>query len=363
MEKQSILMGGVEELEAIKEKLIEQSELENGVSEKTLNNQRLESEIAAEEKYVVDTIESTINQTRGEIEREYDSQINENNKKLTSLKAKRETAKNKAVAKRIKREIKAIKKENKELHKEIKKTFKENKIPRYCDSGWFYALFCTSDKKEFIAFAITTVLLLAIIPNGICYIVDVAWFLKILLYIGIIAVIIAIYILIFKASKAGDRTIFMEMKPLRETIKKNKKSIKPTKKFIETDPDESSYGLEEMDKEIDEIEKEVASIQESKDNALKEFETVTIKKIKTDITNASKDKIANLKKENTETVKALKVLETDYKNVSEFIATNYEVYLGSRFMYVEQIQRMITLINEEKASVIAEAMGIVKGES
>jgi len=363
MEKNSILMGGITELEQIKEKLIQQSELAKGISDRKLTSQRLEKETVAEEKYVVDTIESTIKQTRGDLENGYDKQISENNRKLKTLQMKRETAKDKAVAKRIKKEVKEIKAENKALHKEVKKTFKENKIPKFCDATWFYSLFVTTEKKEFITFAITTVLLLAIVPNGICFFVDVFWVFRVLLYIGIILVIVVIYVLIFKGTKAGDRTIFVEMRPLRDTIKKNKKSIRPTKKFIKEDPDVSTYGLEDMDEEIATLENDILNLQEDKEKSLTEFDNVTSVNIKDDITNASKDKIANLKKENVDTLKELKTLEADYKKVSTYITSNYEVYLGNRFMYVEQIQRMINLIQEEKASVIAEAMGIVKGQS
>ena len=363
MEKKSILMGGVAELEKIKAKLIEQIELAKGISERTIKSQRLEKETAAEEKYVVDTIESTINQNRGEIENGYDKQLSENNKKLKNLQSKRESAREKAMKKRLKREIKAIKAEIKALHKEVKSTFKENKIPKFCDADWYYSLFQTTDRKEFAIFALTTVVLLAIIPNGIIYFIDVFWVFRVLLYIAIIIVLVLIYILIFKWTKASKREVFMEMKPLRIKIKENKKSIKPTKKFIKEDPDVSTYGLEEMDDEISILQTDIQSLEEDKINALNQFDTVTAVNIKKEITDGSKEKIANLKKENTETLKELKTMENEHKKVSAFIASNYEVHMGSRFMNVDQIQRMIKLIEEEKASVIAEAMGMLKGES
>lgn len=363
MDRNSILLGSTEELNEIKEELLEQDSLRENIHNITIEKQNLEKEIVTEERLVEDTITSTIKKRREELEAGYDKEINNNNNKLKSVRNKRETTKKKAVKNRISQETKEIKEANKGLHKEIRKVFKEKKIPKFCDSTIYYALFCTSEIREFILFAITTVIFIALIPNAICFLFKGFWLWRIVIYIAIIAVFITIYILIFRLTKTNKKEIFEQMRTNRDEIYNNIKKMKKIKKRIRKDSDESQYNLNEFDDEISSLNISLANLEQDKVKALQEFADIAVKAITEEIINRSKDKIKEMKDESVNLSNILKELENKLKDVTLRIASKYEAYLGREFMSVNRIEKLISIINEEKASTIAEAMGILKGQS
>ena len=143
MDSNSILLGGSKELVIIREKLEKQIGLEEGLHGYIVEKQSLEKEIAAEEKLVQDTIKSTIKKRKDELESGFDKQINNSNSRLKEIRNKRENSKSKAIDERINKETQEVRNENAALRTEIRETFKQNKIPRFCDSTLYYALYNT----------------------------------------------------------------------------------------------------------------------------------------------------------------------------------------------------------------------------
>lgn len=361
MDNKSILTGNIRELNEIKEELINQGDLKESIEHLVIEKQSLEKDIAAEEKFVEDTIATTVKKRREELVSGYDREINANNGKLKSIKNKKESAKKKAVAKRINDETKEIKRENESLHKEIRLAFKERKIPRFCDSTFYYALFCTSQTKEFIIFAFTTVFFIALVPNAICFLLIGLGLWRVLIYIGIIVVVVGLYFLVYKMTKAKDKDIFDQMRPKRTQIENNKKKIKKMKRKIKKDKNESLYDLVEFDEEVNNLRQEISELEKGKDEAVKKFEEFTVKAIADEITERSKNKIFEMKEHSRNIANMIKEMEVRQKEISLKIASDYEAYLGSEFMSVNKIEELINVLKEGKAPTIAEAMEVTKG--
>lgn len=363
MDKQSILMGNREQLVKIREELTDQNSLKENIQSLTMENLSLQKDIEAEEKLVQDTVSTTVKKRREELEAGYNKELSYASSKLKAAKDKKESARKKAVEERISQETAEIKKENKSLHKEIKAAFKEKKVPGFCDSTFFYSLYCTSGIKEFIIFAITTVILIALIPNAVCYFFTGFWVWRILIYIGIVAVFVALYIIVYKFTKAKDKEVFEQMRPHRIKILENLRQIKKIRKRIKKDENESEYGLTAFDTEISSLEEAQTGLQKDKEKAMEGFEELTAKALEDEIKNRSKEKISEMKEQLKNTSNLVKELEEKQKELSLRIASDYEAYLGKEFMTIERIEELIRIIEEEKASTIAEAVEVTKNQA
>jgi hypothetical protein len=363
MDKKDILLGNTEELNLIRQELEKELGLKENIEKHIVEKQSLEKDIVAEEMHVQNTIESTIKNERQEIISDFDKKIADKKDELKAVNAERKKTRDQEVRNRIKKETDVIKDENKKIHSTIREAFKEKKIPAFCDSTFFYSLYCTTTKKEFIIFAITTIIFIAGIPNAICWMYRGYWLFRVLIYIGVVAAFFVLYFVVYKLTRAKDKEIFEEMRPHRNKIHDNIKKIKVTIKEIKNDTDESLYNLGEFDEEISSTEKEIAKLEVEKEKALRLFEDVTIKKITDEIIADSKDKIDEMKEKSDNLSILLRDIEIKREDVSLNISLNYEPFLGKEFLTLSKIDKLIALVNEGKASTIAEAIGVMKGRS
>ena len=67
---------------------------------------------------------------------------------IKKIKSNRNKAKQRGIKDRITNETKDLVNENREYHRTIRKTLKENDLPSYCDSSWFYTMYCTQGMKQ-----------------------------------------------------------------------------------------------------------------------------------------------------------------------------------------------------------------------
>ncbi|SHJ43195.1 hypothetical protein [Parasporobacterium paucivorans] len=361
MENKSILLGSSAELRQIKETIIKEAQLREEVQNLSTERRNLERDLETEEKLTADTITSTTKKRRDELEAGFDREISTNNTKLKSAQNKKESTRKKAVKNRMAEETKILVEENKERKQGIKKALRDKGIPGFASSGWFYSLFCTSSMKDFVLFAILTIIFIGLIPNAVCYFfVTGFWMWKVLVYLGIVVVVFIIYMTIFKITKSRDKAIFEELRPERNAIIANRKQIKKIKKKIKKDPDESQYNLSGLNAEIAEIEKNLTVLKEKKVAALKEFEEKTAKVIVDEITGASAGKILEMKNRIAEMSQRLLDVERRQQDTSLRIKTDYEAYLGSEFMNTENLDRLTGIIDEGKAVNISEAIKAFK---
>ena len=101
---------------------------------------RLEKSLEAEQKAVQDAISMTVKKRREEMESSYDSEIGKLQEKLKKIRARREKAKNQGMKDRIKEETVELHEHNRELRVRMKTLFQSQRVPSFCQSGFYLSL-------------------------------------------------------------------------------------------------------------------------------------------------------------------------------------------------------------------------------
>ncbi len=359
----NFLSGGAAELKQAKTAITRANKLNEAMLESEKLAKANDKDVESQKKYMNDKIESTIKSRRDELERTHDNQIAEVKKDLKNVEKDRKTAKAKAINDRITGETDSYATENKKLKGQIKTLFKQAKIPTFFNNRLYYALFYPKTILDFLILAAVVILTIAVIPNIVIALIDTTTFLKILLYVGIVLVFLAIYFIILITTRGPAKEVALEKaRAIRKRIRSNKKQIRITSDNIRTDTDESSYGLEEFDENIQQINAAIEEKEEAKAAALREFDETTAARIRMEIENENLPVIQQLEADG----KALKAdfaqKQIDAQNAQTEINNTYAAYLGAKNASPEKIDDMITLIEEGRAQTIMQAIDIINGE-
>ena len=148
----AILHAGVDELNTIKEHVLELTGYQERNAELEKEETRLEKLIDAKEKDLTDEIESTLKKRKSELMNSYESQRNALNSRTKKIRAKKEKDKGAKVSERIAEETADLRDRNKELALEIKAKMKADKTPGSCNTTLFYAFFMPKSFAEFVIF-------------------------------------------------------------------------------------------------------------------------------------------------------------------------------------------------------------------
>lgn len=360
MEGQNILYGNIDDLRNICGALETQSDLRNQVSEETVKKQNLEKDIAAEEKLLKETIETTIRKRREQVVSNFDKELSKSQDRLKKIRNDRNKAKSKGIETRIKEETGELIQENKNLHEEIRTIFKQKGVYKRCDSKVFYTLYYPKTAKEKGGFFLIAALILLVIPSFAVWMTKAFWLLEVIEYILVAGIFIGLYILGYRYARIQYKDAFLETKIQRMTVLKNDSKIKRIKKSIKKDKDDDKYGLNHFDEDIREVEGLINDIVGKKNSALSDFEKTTKFDIEEEITNRDIGKINDLKKQCTESNIRLKELEERLKNLTLTISTNYTAYIGAENMAIDRIEKMIILLGDGRAKTIGDAINILK---
>lgn len=358
--EESILTGGLEDLNKIKADLEKREALKQDLENAIIRCGQLEGDISSLEKQTADTIEETLKKRINEVSSSFDKEISEENGRMRATKNKRFKAKNKGVKQRIQDETSDLKRINSELNNEIKTTFKAKRVPMLCNSKVFYTLFCTKSLVDWLILILTAIICLVGIPVLAYNLLKWHIFFKILIIVVIVIVFILLYVTIWLTTMDLHRDIIVDMGVKRDTIAQNKKKIKMIKKDIKKDKDESKYNLDNFDEEIAEINERIDSATEKKRKALEDFEKNTKPAIVSEITDRNKSKLEEMKKEVQEISAKRKSLEAEEKELAYHITEAYEGFIGSEYMDVRRIEDLIAVINSGNATNISEAINYIK---
>lgn len=359
---ENFLNGGIAELEEAKKAIIDEAEKHQAVVDAENDIKSKEKELNAQKMFMSDKIESTIKNRRNDIERSHDSTIKEADRDVKEARKNKKEALNKAVNERVKNETSDLAAENKRLKKESKALFKENKMPGFCTSNYYYAMFAPKGGKDFLVFALTIVIAIALIPNVVCWFLDWEMIYKILIYVGIVVFFALIYFLISVWTRSGAKADVLEKaRPNKDAIRDNKKSIKKMSKVIKKDDNEGQYGLEDFDSEIIRRQGIYSDKFAAKESALQEFDEVTASHLKDEI---EKEMLPGIEKL-TQDIENLKAELVEKKQAAQdagdTLTANYLGYLGEKYTTPEKIDELIAIINEGKAATIMQAMDVSKG--
>ena len=360
----TFLEGGIENLEKVKEKLQEESGMQEAYNEAEAALKAKQKDLENQKKYMTDKIASATKERRAELKKQHDEQVDTAAKELKEAEKKRKDAKASAVSERMKNETADLVAQNEGFKKANAELFRTNKIPAFCNTEFYYSLFAPKTGKNFVFFIITVVITLGLIPNLVCLLIKSdQLILKILVYIAIVIFFAAIYFIIFATTRSKGKGAAIEQGRLNmDQIEKNNKEIKRIQHGIRTDKDESLYGLEEYDTQIGELQGVLEANITERDEALKVFDEETSATIKDEIEKENIPVIEQIEAELSQMETDLNAQKAEVVSLGEEISNSYGIFLGKKNMNADRIDKMINLMKEGQAETIMQALDQVNGE-
>lgn len=360
----SFLDGGIENLEMVKLKLQEENQKQELYNAAEANIKAKQKELDIQKKYVTDKIAGTTKERRAELKKQQDELVDAAAKDLKEAERKRKEAKAEAVSERMKNETAELVAQNEGFKKANSELFRSNKVPAFCNTEFYYALFAPKTGKNFVFFIITVVITLGLIPNVVCLLIKSdQLILKILIYLAIVIFFAAIYFIVFATTRGKGKGAIIEQGRMNmDQIEANTKEIKRIQRGIKSDKDESLYGLEGFDEEISNFQSTLETKVADRDAALKVFDEETAVAIKEEIEKENQPIIEQMETEMNEMQADLDGQKAEVVNLEEEISTSYGAFLGKKNMNAERIDKMISLMKEGKAETIMQALDVLNGE-
>ena len=363
MVSENILSGNIDALKKVKLDLEQGKRLKEQQENLSIEKQRMQKNISAEEKLLNDTIENTIKKRRDDIASGFDHEIEKEQQKLKVVKSKREKAKNKGIAGRIDAETSSLKEENKLLKSETKSLLKQNKAPSICNNKFYYSLYLTKGFDEILILGITILIAFLGIPILVSLFLPDNTPLIILVYFGIVVLFFSLYHVIKRFTKVNHIEVLKEVRVKRDQTARNKRKIKSIKKRIVKDKNEKQYNLEDYDIEIANIEEEISNSIQRKKDALMEFEQKIKPVIIDEIRKKEKERMEQLKEEESRLLEQLKETEKKLKENTVLVTTYYEPYLGKEYSSIDSISQLIETMKEQSIATVSEAIHYNKNQT
>lgn len=316
-----------------------------------------QKELEAEEKNVADTINQTVKKRMEEINSSYDKELSRGQDRLKKARSKREKAKSQGVKERIAEETAELREENRELHLQIKTMFQQNRVPKYCNTRGYYALFMPHWFSEYMRLLFTLLVCFLVIPyGGYLLLPRQTPVYLVCIYLACILIFGGCYVLIGNRTKIRHAETLKDARLVRDQIYGNEKKIRVITHTIKKDRNEAIYDLQKHDDEIAQLEQEMTEIAARKKDALNTFENVTRNIISDEIADNNKDKIAYLKSIYEAQEQELKELEGSIKTGALRIADRFEPYVGKDFLQPEKLGALQTSIQNGTCINITEAI-------
>lgn len=326
-----------------------------------LEEKRLEKELEAERKAVTDAVSLTVKKRIEEINSTYDREIAREQDRLRRMRNKREKAKSQGVKGRIEEETAELKSSNRDLKLQMKTVFQQDRVPGFCKSGWYYALYFPRGVSEFFILFINILLCFLAVPSGSYMLLPEKSTLHLIgIYFVTILFFGGLYILINNRTKVRHQSALKKGRSIRNLIKSNKRKIRTITRSIRRDRDEAVYNLKKYDDEIAQTEQDLADIAGKKTEALNTFDKVTRTIISDEIAGNSEERLMQLEEAYEAAAANVKEAEVRVKEQTLFINDNYESYVGKEFMIPETLDELADLIRLGRASTISEAEVIFK---
>lgn len=361
METNNILSGGIEQLNEIKDKLLELSNNMANSKQQQEEAEKLDKAVRNLEKSIADEILHTLKKRRGEIEESFDKQVNKLKDKAKKIKDQRNKEKNFKVSERIDAETATLRMENNSLKLDAQTLAKQEKLPFYCNSKLYMALYYPSSLSDILIIFASLVITLLLIPCSIYFLLLPAKIIFLILtYVITVLVFGSIYLSIGNYTKDKFSEKILQVRAIRNHIRSNNKKIASIRRRIKKDRDESGYGLHGFDEELDAIEKEKEDILAQKKDALTVFENVTSKIITNEIQELNKDKLTSLKAERDGIKSNINQIDEKIKALTIKIAGDYEPFIGKDLMSVERLESLSNIILAGNASTISEAIAVYR---
>ena len=322
---------------------------------------RLERELNAARKSVADTISQTTKKRMDDISVSYDKEIGRGQERLKRARAKREKAKNRGMKERIADETAELREHSRELKLQMKTLFQQNRVPSFCNSTLYYALYYPRGLKEFLILLISVLICFLGIPNGIYFLIPKRqiWYLVAIYFIDVV-LFGGLYVAVSNRTKVHHQDSLKKGRAIRNTLRSNNKKIRVITRTIQKDGNEDIYDLEKYDDEIACIEQELAEITTRKKEAINTFENVTKSIIADEIMENNRGRLEELTEQLHEAQTSLKELDIKVKDQNIHITDTYGPYLGQEFLQPERLSELSKLIQSGSATNITEAIDLFR---
>lgn len=321
----------------------------------------LEKSLEAEKKAVADAISLTVKKRREEINSSYDTEIAKTQDKLKKIRAKREKAKNQGIKERIEEETSELHTYTRELKVRMKTLFQKEHVPKFCGSGYYYALYFPRGAKEFLALLITVAVCFLLVPYGLYMMLpEKKTFYLVAIYFLCILVFGGLYTVVGNITRGRHLEALREGRTIRNLILSNNRKVKVITGSIRKDKDEAVYNLQKFDDEIAQLEQDLSETTGKKKEALNTFENVTRTIISDEITGSSKEKIDALAAEYEEAKNRLRYTETVVKEKNIYIMDTYGSYVGKEFLHVDKLEELRKILAAGEAGNISEAIEVYR---
>lgn len=361
MEEQNILTGDIICLNQIKSDIKSHIGAKEKVESIKVTVKDLEKNIESIEKAVKEEIESTLKTRREAVELGFDKEIEIDQEKLKKIQADREKAKSKGIKERISTETSSLREDNKGMNSEIKAAFKSNKIPVFCNTGLFLALFMTKGLKDIFICIVTFSIIFLAVPASIYYFVpNIPVWSLIVAYFALAFIVITIYKLITDKIKIRHLDTIQELIKTKDKISENKRKINKIAHAIRKDKNEEMYGLGTFDEKKNLILNDIEKFEAKKSLALEDFNNSVKPNIIAEIEGKDRDRINAMKADFEKKSAALTDMENKVKEQRVYIASNYEAYIGNEFVTPERLEALSEIMNTGGADTIGQAIGVYK---
>ncbi len=358
----NILSGNIDNLNEIKEDLLELHGYQAKYDHLTEEEQKLEKSILSTEKAISEEIAATTKKRRQEIEDTFDKQIDKTRARIKKLRDKRDKRKNSKVSERIHEETAPLREENNRLKLEAKTVFKQKHVPSYCNTKLYYALYYPRHFADIPVILGTLFMTLFLIPCGIYFLVlkEEGILYLILTYIACVILFGGIYLLVGNHTKDKNPEAMKQVRNLRFQIRSNHKKMDVIKRSIKKDRDESGYGLENFDEELARLGNEEAEIADQKMDALLTFDNTTSQVIAAEIAGRQEDKLVALRADYDTACGEAGRAADKVKALTIKIAREYEPFIGKDLMSPERLDALISIIQAGNATNISEALAFYR---
>ena len=324
---------------------------------------QLENSLKSKKREVADTIAQTVKKRSDEIAKSYDVEIGKAQDRLKKVRSKREKAKTQGEKERIVEETQSLVRENSDLKAQMKTIFHANRVPKFCASNLYYALFFTKGFKELMTMFITLLLVFLALPVGIYFAIpERQTMYLVVIYVAVIVVFGGLYVKIGNSTKMKHMDALKEGRVIRDKIKANKKQMKSIEKSIRKDKNDSVYNLQKFDDEIAQLEQDMAQAERKKKEALNTFNTVTKTIISDEIMGNHKAELDQIESDFAKTTADLKETQNAAMAKALYITDNFEIYAGKDFMTIERLSALEEIIQSGQAANISEAITTFKNK-
>lgn len=370
MGSENVFQENQEYLIKAKELVTAIDDMQDSLDQARVSQKKTARSIAQEEKSLSEEISSTLKNRKNEIEDGYDEQLTANGAKIRQLVSRKDKKKNERMGSRIENETADLNESNRQLRLQAKELYKQNHVPGFCNTGFFYCMFCPSGAGEIFNLLLLIVAFCGCLPALVCAVLSYTVYstgVHVLAYVvialSIVIVEFVIYFILFNATKVKYLDVIKEGRRLRNKVRANNKQIKVIRNSITRDKDESVYNLGKYDEKIKELEAEREEISNRKMEAVKVFENDTKQVITNEITSRRQPKIDELKAELRELDEKINSMESDLSDMQTHLTDGYVTFLGRDLCTEEKLSDLINIMVEGQASTVSGAIEIYKEES